>query len=267
VRELGTIALLLLLAGGPSLAYEEEPELARGEWLLVEGRTEEALEWYRARYSEHPAPESREALAEALRAHAAELLARHHPVEARRLLEEASGLTRSAERREQISHLLAYAESRTTGHAIARGHRSLAAGDLDGAGVAYARALDDARDAFEKRQSWTLLSLLGLVSVTLEGGGESEVDRATALWPDGGGSTEDVQQLLRAVRASPSLTLRLRAAVDQGQSDAPELPPVLRGVALSLLLRTREARRLLGEVPSSRRGPLEALLVQAERME
>jgi hypothetical protein len=60
---------------------------------------------------------------------------------------------------------------------------------------------------------------------------------------------------------------RLRAAADAVQGEGGELQPLLRGVALSILLRTREARGLLGEVPSSRREPLEALLVQAERVQ
>ena len=231
----------------------------------MEGRTEEALEWYRVRYGEDPAPESREALAEALTAHAAHLLAQHHPVEARGLLEEARGLTRDPERLEQIRHLLAYAKERTTGQAISRGHGALASGDLEGARTAYAQALEDAQDAFEERQSRTLLSLVGLVEATLDGGGEPEVRRAVALWPDGAGSTEDVQQLLRAAHASSSLMRSLRAAVHPDHGEAAELLPVLRGVALSVLLRTREVRGLLGDVPSSQRRPLEALLAQAER--
>jgi tetratricopeptide (TPR) repeat protein len=270
VRGFGKTALLLLavgVGGGVALAYEEEPQLPQGEWLLLEGRTEEALEWYRVRYIEDPAPATREKLAEALVAHAAHLLAQHQPVEARRLLDEASGLTRDAERREQIRHLLAYSKERTTGHAVARGHLALASGDLEGARTAYTQALEDAQDAFEERQSRTLLALVGLVHVTVDGGGESEVERATALWPGGAGSTEDVQQLLRAAQTSPSLMRRLRAAADAVQGEGGELQPLLRGVALSVLLRTREARGLLGEVPSSRREPLEALLVQAERVQ
>jgi tetratricopeptide (TPR) repeat protein len=260
-------ALAVLLASGASVAYEEEPQLPQGEWLLLEGRTKDALAWYRARYADDRGAAAREGLAEALVARAADLLAQHRTVEAQRLLDEAKELTQDPARAQRIGHLTAYGEELTTGHAIRRGNTALALGDLGGARTGYERALESARDAFERRQSQTLLGLLTLIEALLQEGGEPAVGAAVEVWPGDGASREDVQQFLRAARASPTLMGEVGRAARAAPAGASEQPPILRGVALCLLLRTREARELLGDVAPARREPLEALLVQAERLE
>jgi tetratricopeptide (TPR) repeat protein len=258
---------MVLLAGGGARAYEEEPSLPEGEWMLLEGRTEEALRWYRARYAEAPGLESREGLAEALTARASELLGRHRPVEARLLLEEASALTREAERADRIQHLIAYAEKRTTGHAVLRGNRALALGDLEAAHDAYEEAVRDARDDFERSQGHTLLSLLGLLRAVVDDGSATEVQRAVDLWPEKGESTEDVQAFLQAARVDGSLMGHLRDAAERLEVEVGDAPTVLRGVTLCLLLRTKESRKVLAQVGRPRwRAPLEALLAHAERL-
>jgi hypothetical protein len=86
-----------LLFATAASGYEEEAKLPAGEWMILEGRSTEAVTWYRARYAENAA-EWREGLAEALRARASDLLALEQPEEALPLLEEAEGLTRDPER-------------------------------------------------------------------------------------------------------------------------------------------------------------------------
>jgi tetratricopeptide (TPR) repeat protein len=261
------LALTALLASGPLLAYEEEPKLPRGEWLLLEGRTKEAVEWYRAHYAEDPGPESREGLAEALVARAGELMARHRTVDAQRLLEEAQSLTQDPAVAQRIDHLRAYGEKRTSGHSIWRGNEALAWGDLEHARAAYEQALRSAVDEFEQIQSQTLLGLLTLVEALLEGGGDSAVRAALEVWPQRKASREDVQQFLRAARASPDLMKAVGARVRDGSAETGKEPAILQGVALCLLLRTEQAREILPGVAPGRREPLEALLVQAERLE
>jgi tetratricopeptide (TPR) repeat protein len=268
VRTLAAAALLVSLGAPASHAYEEEPDLSPGEWMLLEGRTEDAVKWYRARYAKRGDAAMREKLVEALTARSADLLGEHRVVEAQRLLEEARGLTRKREQTERIRHLIAYAEKRTTGHAIDRGHRALASGNLEAARTAYAASLEAALDDFERRQSKTLLALLGLLESALGPGAEEDVQRAMGLWPTRGGSTEDVQQFLWVARVNRSLGDRLRAAADRLESDGREGQVAIRTVALCLLLRTREAREALSKVQKPGwREPLEALTRQAERLE
>ena len=265
-RALGALLAMLLLAGSVS-AYEEEPDLPRGEWLILEGQTEEALAWYRARHATNAAA-WREGLAEALAARAADLLARRDPEAALPLLREAEGLSRDPERADRIRHLIAYARGRTTGHSIVRGHRALAMGSFEDAVSAYEQALRDARDAFERKQGRTLVSLTLLLEATLSPNGRDRADRAAELWPGEEGSTEDVQQFLWAARTNPALAGRLDGALQRLDGAPGEEARALRATALCMLLRTGEARRTLSRVERPGwREPLEALLAQAERLE
>jgi tetratricopeptide (TPR) repeat protein len=261
-------ALLSLLLAWPAHAYEEEPDLPRGELLLLEGRSEEAVAWYRTRLEEEPTPEWREGLAEALAALGADLLELRRPADARRALEEAERLTRDPGRLERIRHLTAYAEQRTTGQGVGRAHGALANGDLGGALAHYERALLDARDAFERRQSATLLAFALLLQGSLSSEPAPLAERAAQVWPLGEPSGEDAEIFLHVARAHPLLGRRLGDALAQiAPAKAGEESAAVRVVALCVLRRTREAEAALGELSRPEwREALQTLLSRAERM-
>jgi tetratricopeptide (TPR) repeat protein len=268
VRTLLGGALLAALCAGPARGYEPEPELPRGEWLLLEGRTEEGVRWYRKQYAEEP-DEWREGLAEALTAHGAELLGQEHPVEALHSLEEAQELTNDPDRTDRIRHLIAYAEKRTTGHAVFRGHRALVHGDLDLALAEYRRALEDAHDDYERHQSRTLLTYLLLLRATLDPDAAPEAEQAAATWPgETAGTTADAKQFLWAARGRGALEPRLRDALERLEGAGEERISALRTLVLCLLLRNGEAARAFPGVRRPEwREPLLVLMSVATRME
>lgn len=263
-------ALLSLLLAWPAHSYEEEPDLPQGELLLLEGRSEEAVAWYRTRLEEEPTPDWREGLAEALTALGADLLALRRQADARRALEEAERLTRDPGRLERIRHLTAYAEQRTTGQGVGRAHGALANGDLGGALAHYERALLDARDAFERRQSATLLAFALLLQGSLSSEPAPLAERAAQVWPLGEPSGEDAEIFLHVAMAHPVLARRLedalaRLALASGGEE--EGATAVRGVALCVLRRTREAEAALEELSRPAwREALHTLLGRAQRM-
>jgi tetratricopeptide (TPR) repeat protein len=261
--------LLVALATEPVRGYEPEPDLPRGEWLLLEGRTEEAVRWYRKQYAEDPSPEWREGLAEALTAYGTDLLGRQRPVEALLALEEAERLARDAERVDRIRHLIAYAEKRSTGHAVFRGHRALAHGDLDLALAEYRKALDDAHDDYERHQSRTLLTYLLLLRATVDSDAAPAAEQAAETWPgEEAGTTEDAEQFLWAARGRGALESPLRDALERLDGDGGERSSALRTLAFCLLLRTGEAARAFPAVRRPEwREPLLVLMSVATRME
>ncbi len=257
--------LAALLFAGTTSAYEEEADLPAGEWMILEGRSEEAVTWYRTGYAKNPG-EWREGLAEALWARASDFLALEKPDDAMPLLREAEQLTRDPERTERIQYLIAYAEEKTTGHAVRRGHKALLRGEIGAALAAYEGALGDARDDFERDQARTLIALTLLLEATLSTNGRPEAERAAEVWPRGSGLTEDVKHFLSAVRGNGATRQRLGKALDRLEGPSGEEERALRSTALCLLLRTGEASRSIeGLQRPGWRQPLDALLRQAER--
>ncbi len=258
--------LAALLFAGTTSAYEEEADLPAGEWMILEGRSEEAVTWYRTGYAKNPG-EWREGLAEALWARASDLLALEKPDDALPLLREAEQLTRDPERTERIRYLIAYAEEKTTGHSVRRGHKALLRGEIGAALAAYEGALGDARDDFERDQASTLIALTLLLEATLSTNGRPEAERAAEVWPRGSGLTEDVKHFLGAVRGNGATRRRLDKALDRLEGSSREEGLALRSTALCLLLRISEASHSIeGLQRPGWREPLEALLRQAERL-
>jgi tetratricopeptide (TPR) repeat protein len=255
-----------LLFATAASGYEEEAKLPAGEWMILEGRSTEAVTWYRARYAENAA-EWREGLAEALRARASDLLALEQPEEALPLLEEAEGLTRDPERLGRIRHLIAYAEGRTTGQSVGRGHKALAFGDVNTALASYERALSLAHDDFEREQGRTLVALALLLQATLSTNSHGAAERAATVWPEGAGLTEDVKEFMGSARVNKALRRRIEASLESLNSSSPEETMILRGTAFCVLERTREAKRALeGIQRPGWKEPLEAMLREAERL-
>ncbi|MEE8557334.1 MAG: hypothetical protein V3T14_05560 [Myxococcota bacterium] len=261
------LPLLALLLSGAAIAYEEEPQLPDGEWMLLEGRTAEAVEWYRGRYAEDPSPELREWLAEALLLHGADLVAKQLSAQARAVLQEAALLTHDPERAGHIRHLSAYTEGRTTGHAVWQGNRALARGDPKGAHASYERALRDAQDDVERGQARTLLALNGLLRSALDEEGDVSMEGALLLWPFEASSTEDVQQFVWAATLDSRLRARLKAAEERLAGVDGKASKTLRSVLLCLMLETRKARNSMeGLDEPSARDLLATLIRHAERL-
>ena len=258
--------LAALLFAGTTSAYEEEADLPAGEWMILEGRSEEAVTWYRTRHAKNPG-EWQEGLAEALWARASDLLALEKPDDALPLLREAEQLTRDSERTERIQYLIAYAEKKTTGHAVLEGHRSLVTGDVASALASYERALEDARDEFERRQGRTLVALSLLLKAVVSTDGTQDAERAATVWPAGEALVHDVRKFLWIAPTSPVLRRRLQQALEHLPETGGEQTLTLRGTALCVLERTEEAERSLrGVQRPGWREPLDALLRQAKRL-